>query len=293
MLAPPSPQVLFVRNAIYYCRHYYRHVRRYEGRVAEARIAARRKLIDWSCRSSALVAAPSRAMLDMLLEWDVVDESKTRVVYHGFDRERFLSMAGSFDEATAVKLARRGDEKIIFYPTLYGRNKNIDALVEAVAILRNRGRSIRLVLPCNVDANVNAYQQRTSVLIAERGMGDFATILGPQPYNVMPLLYRAADVVAWPTFTESFGHPLLEAMACRRPIVASDIPVNREIAGGAALYFETFDAGDFADKIEAALDSTTAEGLTAEGERRLADFSWDAHAREFAGIFRLLGDSTE
>ena len=114
------------------------------------------------------------------------------------------------------------------------------------------------------------------------------TLLGPVPYKYMPTIYRAADAVVWPTFAESFGHPLLEAMACGRPIVSSDLAVNREMARDAAAYFRTFDPDDFADKVEEVLEPAAAARLVAAGEGRVKDFSWRRHVEEFVEVFQGL-----
>lgn len=290
VLAPPVPQVISVRNPVYFCRGYYRHVRETEGRLAALKVMLRRRMVQLSARSSSIVVTPTAAMRDMMLEWGGISEDKCTVIHHGFDRERFLSMECPLREELEDKLARRDGEKLLLYPAHYGKHKNFDTLVEGLAWLRKRGARVKLVLTTNIDPDADAYQRRTARLVATLSVGDDIVMLGSVPYACMPHIYGAVDVVVWPSFAESFGHPLLEAMAALRPIVASDIAVNREMAADAAVYFDAFDAADLADKVEATLSRDTT-ALVARGLERTRDFSWQRHVTQFTGLFeRLAGE---
>ena len=289
VLWPPAPQVTNVRNPVYFSRDYYRHVADVEGRTAAWKVAARRRMVALSCASSEVVVTPTQAMREMLLEWKAADPGKCVVINHGFDRESFLSMDKT-DGALEAALERRRGEAILFYPSLYGKHKNFDTLIEGLGELALRGTNARLFLTCTIEPEADAYQRRTAGIVERHGLAERITLHGPVPYGYMPRIYRAADVVVWPSFAESFGHPLLEAMACERPIVASGIASNREMARDAALYFDTFNAEDFADKVEEALDESTAKRLVASGARRVGDFSWRRYVGEFLAVFRKLAE---
>jgi glycosyltransferase involved in cell wall biosynthesis len=86
-----------------------------------------------------------------------------------------------------------------------------------------------------------------------------------------------------PAYTETFAHPLVEAMACGLPIVASDLAVHREITDGAALFFEKFSPKDLADKVMQLLDSPALHSdLREKGLRRAASFSWKDHVEQLS-----------
>jgi glycosyltransferase involved in cell wall biosynthesis len=291
ILRPPAPQITSVRNPVYFCRDYYAHVRDVEGRAAAWRVAARRRLVALSCRSSNVVVTPTAAMRDMLLDWGTVNASRCVVINHGFDTDTFLSMRPDGDNAIEAALERKGDEKILFYPSLYGKHKNFDTLMQGLACLLDRGRNARLILTCDIDPTADPYQRRTRALMLRGAVENHVTLLGPVPYRYMPRIYQAADVVVWPTFAESFGHPLLEAMASMRPIVSSSLPVNREMAGSAALYFDTFSPASLADKVEEALRPGVASWLAGEGQQRLTQFSWRRHVERFVGLFRTVAEN--
>jgi len=86
-------------------------------------------------------------------------------------------------------------------------------------------------------------------------------------------LYRASDVLLFPTLEEGFGLPVIEAFASQLPVVTSDIPVMREVAGEAAILVSPTDPRQLADACKLAVDSSSA--LAARGTSRLPNFSLD------------------
>ncbi|MBI3317975.1 MAG: glycosyltransferase, partial [Candidatus Omnitrophica bacterium] len=104
--------------------------------------------------------------------------------------------------------------------------------------------------------------------------------LGSVPRKQLPALYKAAGVFVFPSYLESFGHPLVEAMAAGLPIVAADTPVNREICGPAAVYAPAFDPEAWADQIRVLLESPErCQRLRAASQAQVERFSWQTHVR--------------
>ncbi len=93
-------------------------------------------------------------------------------------------------------------------------------------------------------------------------------------------LYNMADAFVFPSWIEGFGIPLLEAMSCGAPVIASDRGSIPEIAGGAALIIDAEDDAALAQHLQAVLQQPgVAESLRARGFARAAEFTW-AHAAE-------------
>lgn len=88
-------------------------------------------------------------------------------------------------------------------------------------------------------------------------------------------LYTLATFLLFPSIEEGFGLPLLEAMACDTPVITSDIPIMREVAGNAALFINPLDIEDIAAGISRLLaDQTLQQELVIRGRERLRQFSW-------------------
>jgi len=98
-------------------------------------------------------------------------------------------------------------------------------------------------------------------------------------------LYGVADVLLFPSHAEGFGWPPVEAMACGIPVVASDLSVLREVAGGAALHAGADDVAGLTEAVAAVLgDPARAAELRDRGLRRAEEFTWE---RTVAGYERI------
>lgn len=107
--------------------------------------------------------------------------------------------------------------------------------------------------------------------------------LVPHPDDqLLRVLYNFATAFVFPSLNEGFGLPLLEAMACGTPVVASETPIFREVAGDAALYFEPRSPEHLTRAIEQCLDERLRHEYRERGLRQLGRYSWHttaAHTR--------------
>lgn len=111
-------------------------------------------------------------------------------------------------------------------------------------------------------------------------------LVGEVPYPGVRDYYERAALFVFPSYRETFGFPLLEAMAAELPIVASDLPVFREIAGDAAFYADPFEPKAIAAAMEQALYSPGAAAtLVKRGRARVREFTWRRTAERLLALF--------
>lgn len=107
--------------------------------------------------------------------------------------------------------------------------------------------------------------------------------------NEMPLMYNAATLFLYPSLRESFGLPILEAMACGTPVITSNISSMPEVAGGAALFVDPYSTINIAEQIaEALTNSALQKDLIQKGVVRAAEFTWKKSAENLLSIYNLM-----
>lgn len=295
----PVPQILLSRNSIYTSADFYRDLLlRREYRMwldTHLRAVAARKSIGWAD----VTVAPSEAFAADLRRWASARFAgkKIRAIPHGFDRESFTRDPAPLPADVEDKLHPADDALKLLFVSHYNYYRNFETLIHALPLLRSRcaGRPVKLLLTCKLapGANPGAYRtQAAARLVNDLGVSDMLIELGTVHYSQLHLLYRRADIYVTPAYTETFGHPLVEAMASSLPVVASDLPVHREICGPAALYFPRFSAEELADRVmEVASSAETIARLATCGVMRSAAFSWKKHVEELLLLAQSLVDA--
>ena len=110
----------------------------------------------------------------------------------------------------------------------------------------------------------------------------------------LSILYRAAETYVFPSLSEGFGLPAIEAMASRLPLACSDIPVFREVCGDNAVFFNPTDPADIASKISEVLnDQKLHEKLVKEGLERARQFSWRKMTAQTLLVYEECGKDNE
>lgn len=98
-------------------------------------------------------------------------------------------------------------------------------------------------------------------------------------------LYAAAAALIFPSLCEGFGFPLVEAMSCGAPVVASDIPSSREVCGDAAEFFAPRDSFDCVAAILRVQDRAQRRALVSKGIERAKHYTWDSCARQSLKVY--------
>lgn len=279
----PVPQILLSRNSIYTSADFYRDLRS-RGEYREwldtrLRSVLARRSIHWAD----LTIAPSQAFAAELKKWTGVP---VLAVYHGFDSEAFTRGAGPLaSQLEALLQAADGYFKLLFV-SHYNYYRNFETLIRALPLLRDgvAGRPVKLLLTCRFTAGENPGTYRPEAaaeLVRGLGVSDMIVELGAIPYRQLHQVYARADAYVTPAYTETFAHPLVEAMASGVPVVASDIAVHREICGDAGSYFPRFSAEALAAAIlEIGRSPKTMRRMAIAGLERAGQFSWAVHVEK-------------
>lgn len=174
------------------------------------------------------------------------------------------------------------DRRIVLNVAHYYEHKNLGDLLEAVETLAQRQPGLALILTAGLTHYQGPQNERTqrdtrlAKRLAEKGL---LFDLGPVPKELVWKLLALADLFAFPSSLESFGHPLLEAMSMGVPVIAADTAIHREITDGAALLHPLGESRKMAASIERILGDTCKRAKLIEaGLARQADFSWEKHA---------------
>ena len=101
------------------------------------------------------------------------------------------------------------------------------------------------------------------------------------PAEDIPSLYQEAEAFVFPSFYEGFGLPLLEAMACECPVIASQAGSLPEVGGEAAIYFNPNNISEIAEKIQMVLtNQNLKDNLKKKGLERVKNFSLEKCAEQ-------------
>jgi len=240
-----------------------------------------RFMVPLSARRAAAVIVPSettRRDVERFMPWAT---ARIRVIPLGVDK-RFSVLQ---DEAATRRLQTTyglTGPYILFVGGLEPK-KNLARLIGAFHLLKQR-RDLphRLVL-----AGAPSWD-RSDVerAIRETGLGEAVLLPGFVPPDLLPALYRGAELFVFPSLYEGFGLPPLEAMACGTPVIVSDRGALPEIAGPGALAVNPLMTSDIAEAMESVLTQCDVRTeLIARGLRRAAEFSWDRVAAATEAVY--------
>jgi alpha-1,3-rhamnosyl/mannosyltransferase len=232
-----------------------------------------------AAKRARLVIAVSEFCADEVTTHTAIPRDRIRVVPNGVDRVR------ASEEAVhrARSIYGIDDAPYVFWAGTFQPRKNVRVLLDAFTRLdRDAAVPHRLVLagppgwkPDDADAEV------------ARELGDRVRLLGPVHREQLFPLFAGADLYAFPSRHEGFGIPVLEAMAQQTPVLCSDIPALREVAGDAARFVSPNDTDAWVHELTELLgDAAGRAALVAAGSVRVANYSWERCARETAAVYR-------
>ncbi|MEE8525493.1 MAG: glycosyltransferase family 1 protein, partial [Thermoanaerobaculia bacterium] len=166
-------------------------------------------------------------------------------------------------------------------------HKNLAGLLRALRRISDQtGTPPRLAIVGDYrsDAFLGCYQE-LSALVDDLGLRHCVTFTGFVPDRELVALYNAATLLVLPSFSEGFGLPVVEAMACGLPVAVSRAGSLPELVGDAGLFFDPADVDDIAATISRLLDGAPLrQRLRQRGLERARGYSWESSARRVLKI---------
>lgn len=241
-----------------------------------ARIRLLRALASYSARTCTRVLFVSDDSARWIGDFLKLPEEKRVSVPHGVDKDLWKSpnVVSPFDF-----------EFILSVSSIY-RYKNFVRLIDAWREIAFRWPSIPdLVIVGDDQDPVYSREMREAQSRCGR-YADRVHIVGEAPYSEIAGYYKHAKAFVFPSYLETFGHPLLEAMAAGIPVAASQIGVFEEIGGDAAVYFPPHDTRAMAEAIESLLrDFDRQKRIVTAGFSRVREYSWNRTADRMITLF--------
>ncbi len=282
----PVPTVITVHDVIYLTHQ----ASLQKGRSLYHRLGwwYRRWNVPRTAPAAASLVTVSSYEKGRLVEALRVDPDRVKVIYNGVG-EQFFQRA-TRGELDATLLALEIQRPFILFLGNRDPKKNTDRALHAWALWRREH-------PDGPDLVVAELgRDEVEQRLASAGLGDMAGGLvcpGYIPHQRLVHLYQAARLFLYPSLAESFGLPLLEAMASGTPVLSSNTTAIPEIAGDAALLVDPSHTHDIVAGLEQILGSDSLrKDLVSRGLERARGFSWSQNARATLGLYRDLLGST-
>jgi glycosyltransferase involved in cell wall biosynthesis len=232
---------------------------------------------------AARIVTPSAAAREDLVDRYPAARGRVDVIHHGLDRERIRLVTESEIGVVRRRFELAGSPYLLFLGGIEPR-KNLVNLVRAFSALDSDVTS-RLVI---AGGPVNWFPKASAALDAEiarlpRGVRERVVRTGYVADDAKRALLQGATALAYPSWYEGFGLPILEAFAAGVPVLTSKVSSMPEVAGEAAVLVDPGDPGAIADGLRWLLqDEALRDRLRTAGRERLGAFTWGATARATA-----------
>lgn len=210
-----------------------------------------------------------------------VPEEKISVVYNAVGSQ--FNIHYSVAEIEAFRKIKGLPKEFILFLGNTAPKKNTKHTIAAYVRYVARSRSPLPMVILDYDRELVLDQLRAS---GDEPLMQHFVFPGYLRADEMPLAYNAASMFLYPSIRESFGLPILEAMACGLPVITSNTSSMPEVAGGAAHLVDPFNVTQLAEAIELLASSLERKSdLIVMGLRRAEKFTWRNAAEQLIGVY--------
>lgn len=178
------------------------------------------------------------------------------------------------------------DKEYLFFLGNTDPKKNTEGVLKAYSIYINQSKQPRSLLIADLSENIIDNYLSTNHI---EHIKPYLRFPGYLPNTDLPAIYSGASAFIYTSYRESFGIPILEAMACGTPVITSNTSAMPEIAGDKGILANPYQPSDIADKIlKLENDTVYREDIIRYGRERIKQFSWEITAMKVLKIYKEL-----
>lgn len=273
-------QILLLREGGLFDPDYLANMAPTQGVYASLNRSIRRQLMLASATRSDTIITPTEAMRDMIGLWLPKAREKLIVNHYG-------TLNDSFTPTADARKWRSDGVLRLLYVSVYYPHKVPYLLCEAVTRLNDAGIPTTATITMTLREMMEMPGGSLDHAVVAKAVASGTVKLGHHDYAALPDLYRSHDAFVFPSVSETFGHPMAEAMSSGLPVIVSDTAVNRELCGDTALYAAPYSVTDICDRLHSLNNDEklrTTLSLNAR-QRTIKMYDWQAHINRLLALF--------
>jgi glycosyltransferase involved in cell wall biosynthesis len=241
--------------------------------IFKLKMALYKFLFWWSHKKSTKIIVPTNFVKEDLAKLQPFTKDKTYVTYE----------AGEPTQSIVTQKFLDARKPFIMYLGMAFPHKNLERLVDAHGLLLKKIPDLQLIFV----GKREQYKEELEKYIATKPYSDHIITPGFLPDAVAFWLYQNCEAYVFPSLSEGFGLPALEAMSYGAPIVSSNASCLPEVYGDAAEYFDPLDVKDMADAIYRVIgDQKRRKELIAKSLKHGKKYSWKRMAEQTLEIYK-------
>lgn len=227
-------------------------------------------------KNSEKIFVPSQWIKNRLLKTYPLKESKIIVTFEGVDNKYLTNFRQSVTDQDVLEKYNLQKPYLIYTGSAYP-HKNLNLLIGTIKILNgNSPEKIHLAIACARDI----FWERLSEKIRKENLEEYVKLLGFVPDEDLKILYKNSLAFIFPSLSEGFGLPGLEAMASGAPVIASYNGALEEIYQNSALFFHPGNVEEIVEKIELVKNDKLRKQMIQRGYSLVKSYGFGKMARE-------------
>jgi len=233
--------------------------------------------------SKAIIAVSDSTKNDVATHYSAINKEKIFVTYEAAD-EQFMVQ----DSKEILKIIEKYGIQFpyFFFVGQWRPHKNLIKMLTAFEKFIKKNPTYSLVIAGKYDsefAQLKEAVDRYAFLYPNN-----IKILGFVPDEDLPKLFSGCSAFVFPSLSEGFGLPVIEAIACGAPVIASNLDVLKEILDDSALFVDANSEDELINAMETIIDFSVTENLRRKGLLRARGFTWEATAKATFNVYNKI-----